>query len=129
MKLPVDLFDKTESELRGYRYQCKCLTCEQVFFNRNLSNLKKLFETGEWDSTRPMRWYVKAGFHWLESDLEHEIVVVIRYPDKTEEILQHLSAEWKNRLQFEPDQSNAAMLNELRRLEASFPPEEKRPAK
>jgi len=116
VNFPLHLFEKVSDELKRYQYTAKCLTCGEIFFDVNLAELKHLFETGAWDIRSPMMWYVKAGYHWVENP-NHIINVILRYPSGYEETYYALSNEWSQRLQYEPNNTKQAMLNELQKLE------------
>lgn len=114
--IPEDLLEMTTEKLKEYRYVAKCVTCQQVFFNVNLAELKDLFTSGAWIDTRPMNWYIEAGYHWVENQ-DHVICIVLVYPSGQEELYYQLSEQWKSKLQYEPVATKQAMLNELKYLE------------
>lgn len=117
MSLPYWISIKKLRKFReGTRYVVVCDSCEKVFLDISVDEVIKLMQQGKWNSSQ--EWHIKAGYHWVESDLLHEINVRLILKDETRIPVYQLSYHWREGLKKEKDQSKQAMINELKHLES-----------
>lgn len=117
MSLPYWIGIKKLRKFReGTRYVVICDSCGETFLDVSVAEIIKLMQSGRWN--RSQKWHIKAGYHWVETDLQHEINVRLILEDQTRIPVFQLSQQWRSALQYEPDQSKQAMLNELKHLES-----------
>lgn len=87
------LLKQVDSKLETYKYECKCQTCDRVFFTASMLTVKQLMAEGKWTLHTPMEWYLVAGEHWANNP-HHQIFCWVLMEGKTE-ILDACTQSWE----------------------------------